>query len=92
MEQKDNKMSEIDKLFDECFGELASDLPSKVFIRKLQDIILSGRPKKKEHSAECHFRELHKSTDTKEIPCLCGADYFNQVIDEYDNWIKDVLK
>ena len=68
-------MSEIKKLFDECFGELASDLPSKVFIRKLQDIILSGRPKKVDD-----FTKSNKLNN------------YNDALDEYDNWIKQILK
>lgn len=76
-------MSEIKKLFDECFGELASDLPSKVFIRKLQDIILSGRPKKKE--CVCDAMTLDA------WGCDCGARVFNIACDEYDNWIKECL-
>ena len=47
-------------------------------------LILSGRPKKKE--CVCDAMTLDA------WGCDCGARVFNIACDEYDNWIKEVLK
>lgn len=48
---------------------------------------LKGFPEEKEHTTKCHFRELYKGTDTKEIPCECGADGYNQALQESKLWL-----
>ena len=46
-----------------------------------------GRPEKKEHSAKCYFKDKNKSTCTNSrADCICGADSYNQAIDDMDMW------
>ena len=54
-----------------------------VAIDRLKDLILSGRPKKKECVCDAMTLECWG--------CECGARVFNIACDKYDNWIKELL-